>query len=188
MRPVSAANKRTGWAIASYLVAHAARLDVDHVIFDKRIWTAGSRSEQGWRDYDPGSGPGDRAVLEHRDHVHVGVLQRQVDVAADSAPWEQPRLLKHHARADTRRRRRTRDLHLAFAGRLESGDQPQQRALAATGCADEHQERARFNVEVDGPERSDLVAAAAVPMRDIADAGSPPAPVVAGRRLVDVTG
>jgi hypothetical protein len=74
VRPVSGAQRRKGWAIASYLVAHAVRLHVDHVIFDKRIWSAGSRSESGWRDYDPGSAPGDRAVLEHRDHVHVDVL------------------------------------------------------------------------------------------------------------------
>ena len=73
VRPVNAANKRTGWAIASYLVAHASRLDVEHVIFDKRIWTAGSRSDRGWRVYDPGNAPGDRKVLEHRDHVHVDV-------------------------------------------------------------------------------------------------------------------
>ena len=31
------------------------------------------RSDQGWRDYDPGNAPGDRKVLEHRDHVHVDV-------------------------------------------------------------------------------------------------------------------
>jgi hypothetical protein len=74
VRPVSAAHRRTGWAIASYLVAHASRLEIDHVIFDKRIWTAGARSEQGWRRYDPGNAPGDRAVLEHRDHVHVDVV------------------------------------------------------------------------------------------------------------------
>jgi hypothetical protein len=74
VRPVNAANRRTGWAIASYLVAHAARLKIDHVIFDKRIWTAGSSSERGWRSYDPGNAPGDRAVLEHRDHVHVDVV------------------------------------------------------------------------------------------------------------------
>jgi hypothetical protein len=73
VRPVSAPNKRKGWAIASYLVAHASRLQVDHIIFDKRIWSAG-RSEQGWRDYDPGDRAGDRAVLEHRDHVHVDVV------------------------------------------------------------------------------------------------------------------
>ena len=75
VRPISAANKRTGWAIASYLVAHASRLQIDHVIFDKRIWTAGARSEKGWRPYDPGNAPGDRAVLEHRDHVHVDVVE-----------------------------------------------------------------------------------------------------------------
>jgi hypothetical protein len=74
VRPVSPANRARGWAMASYLVAHAGRLGVDHVIFDKRIWTAGARSESGWRDYDAPDGPGDRAVLEHRDHVHVDVL------------------------------------------------------------------------------------------------------------------
>ncbi len=73
VRPINATNQREGWAIASYLVAHASRLDVDHVIFDKRIWSSGPRSQQGWRDYDPGDAPGRRAVLEHRDHVHVDV-------------------------------------------------------------------------------------------------------------------
>jgi hypothetical protein len=73
-RPINETNKRLGWAMASYLVANADRLDIGHVIFDKRIWTAGERSEDGWRDYDPGDDPGDRAVLEHRDHVHVDVL------------------------------------------------------------------------------------------------------------------
>jgi hypothetical protein len=75
VRPVNAGNKRRGWAIASYLVAHAARLDIDHIIFDKRIWSAGERSDRGWRVYDPGNAPGDRAVLEHRDHVHVDVAR-----------------------------------------------------------------------------------------------------------------
>ncbi len=73
VRPVSDAHQRTGWAIASYLVARASRLHVDHVIFDGRIWSAG-RSEQGWRTYHPPSTAGSRAVLEHRDHVHVDVV------------------------------------------------------------------------------------------------------------------
>lgn len=73
VRPVSAANKRRGWAIAQYLVAQADRLAIRTVIFDDRIWTSGVRSEQGWRDYDPPSSAGDPAVLEHRDHVHVDV-------------------------------------------------------------------------------------------------------------------
>jgi hypothetical protein len=76
VRPVSDENNRKGWAIASYLVAHAGRLSIDHVIFDDRIWTAGRTSEQGWRDYDPprqGATATERAILEHRDHVHVDV-------------------------------------------------------------------------------------------------------------------
>jgi hypothetical protein len=74
VRPVNEGNKRKGWAIASYLVAQADRLGIAHVIFDDRIWTVGDRSEDGWRDYDPGDTPGSRAVLEHRDHVHVDVI------------------------------------------------------------------------------------------------------------------
>ncbi|MFZ5849092.1 MAG: hypothetical protein ACOYX5_17120 [Actinomycetota bacterium] len=73
VRPVNEANNRRGWAIAQYLVAHADRLGVQHVIFDARIWSSGARSGQGWRDYDPGDRPGDRAVGAPRDHVHVDV-------------------------------------------------------------------------------------------------------------------
>jgi hypothetical protein len=78
VRPVSDENKRKGWAIASYLVAHAGRLSIDHVIFDDRIWSAGRTSEQGWRDYEPpreGATATERAILEHRDHVHVDVIR-----------------------------------------------------------------------------------------------------------------
>ena len=74
VRPVSAENKVRGWAIAQYLVAMADRLAVQHVIFDDRIWTSGSSSGAGWRDYDPPERSGDRAILEHRDHVHVDVF------------------------------------------------------------------------------------------------------------------
>jgi hypothetical protein len=73
-RPVDADSRRHGWAVAQYLVANAGRLDVEHVIFDGRIWTAGSTSEDGWRRYVvPKEAVGDRGVLEHRDHVHVDV-------------------------------------------------------------------------------------------------------------------
>ena len=74
VRPVNAENKVRGWAIAQYLVAMADRLGVQHVIFDDRIWTSGSSSDEGWRDYDPPERSGDRAILEHRDHVHVDVF------------------------------------------------------------------------------------------------------------------
>ncbi len=73
VRPVSAANRTRGWAIAQYLVSQADRLSIRTVIFDDRIWTAGSRSGDGWRDYDPPERSGDQAILEHRDHVHVDV-------------------------------------------------------------------------------------------------------------------
>lgn len=74
VRPVNAANKQRGWAIAAYLVAQADRLHIQHVIFDDRIWTSGSRSADGWRDYQvPSGSTGSRVILEHRDHVHVDV-------------------------------------------------------------------------------------------------------------------
>ena len=73
VRPVSPANRTRGWAIAQYLVSQADRLAIRTVIFDDRIWTSGTRSGQGWRDYRAPDRPGDRAVLEHRDHVHVDV-------------------------------------------------------------------------------------------------------------------
>ena len=73
VRPVNPTNRVRGWAIAHYLVSQARRLDIRTVIFDDRIWTSGSRSSDGWRDYDPPQRSGDRAILEHRDHVHVDV-------------------------------------------------------------------------------------------------------------------
>ncbi|MCW2833493.1 MAG: hypothetical protein JWN68_1446 [Nocardioides sp.] len=74
VRPINAENRKRGWAMASYLVAQADRLSINTVIFDDRIWHAGSRSDDGWTDYDvPSSSKGDRAILEHRDHVHVDV-------------------------------------------------------------------------------------------------------------------
>ena len=78
-RPINDENKRRGWAVAQYLVANADRLSIDHVIFDGRIWTSGARSEEGWRTYTPDvdsdASAETRAILEHRDHVHVDVAQ-----------------------------------------------------------------------------------------------------------------
>ncbi|TWG91180.1 hypothetical protein L615_008200000030 [Nocardioides sp. J9] len=72
VRPISPANKTRGWAMAHWAVANAARLQIRTVIFDDRIWTAG---REGWRDYDPPRSSGDRAILEHRDHVHIDVFR-----------------------------------------------------------------------------------------------------------------
>lgn len=74
-RPVNAANKSRGWALAQYFVANAERLQLTTVIFDDQIWTA-RRAVQGWREYNvdtAGKNARIAAVLEHRDHVHVDV-------------------------------------------------------------------------------------------------------------------
>lgn len=73
-RPVNARTNVQGWAVAHYLAAHAARLQVQTIIYDDRIWTA-RRSDQGWRDYDAPDGPGDPDILAHRDHIHVDVFE-----------------------------------------------------------------------------------------------------------------
>lgn len=73
-RPVGRDNQRLGWQQALWAVAHADRLDLATVIFDRRIWTA-RRSAQGWRDYVHPSGDTDNPVLMHEDHVHVDVTE-----------------------------------------------------------------------------------------------------------------
>jgi hypothetical protein len=74
VRPISAANTTKGWAMAQYLVARADLLKIKTVIFSDKIWTAGARSDAGWRDYTPPDRPGDPKILRHLDHVHVDVL------------------------------------------------------------------------------------------------------------------
>ncbi|MFC7328512.1 hypothetical protein [Marinactinospora rubrisoli] len=77
-RPVDEENRRAGWLLAHWLVAHADELDLAVVIFDDRIWSA-SFSQVGWRPYVSGDTGND--ILQHRDHVHVDV-QRGEDGAA----------------------------------------------------------------------------------------------------------
>jgi hypothetical protein len=74
-RPINAADKNRGWALAQYLVANADRLEINTVIFDGQIWTA-RRGFQGWRTYSvshAGKSAATIAILEHHDHVHVDV-------------------------------------------------------------------------------------------------------------------
>jgi hypothetical protein len=40
--------QRRGWAVAQYLVAHAADLKIQSVAFDGKHWRVGTASEQGW--------------------------------------------------------------------------------------------------------------------------------------------
>lgn len=71
-RPVSEENRRQGWILAQWLVAHAEELDIQYVIFDDRFWSA-HLSRGGWHDYEapvPGND-----ILRHLDHVHVDVLR-----------------------------------------------------------------------------------------------------------------
>ncbi|TLM73214.1 hypothetical protein FDW81_09250 [Pseudarthrobacter sp. NamB4] len=70
-RPVTEENRRQGWILAHWLVAHAEDLDIQYVIFDDRFWSAHSSRGQ-WRDYDAPE-PGNE-ILRHLDHVHVDVL------------------------------------------------------------------------------------------------------------------
>lgn len=71
-RPVTEENRRQGWILAHWLVAHADDFDVQYVIFDDRFWSV--HSPRGhWRNYDA---PEPRnEILRHLDHVHVDVLR-----------------------------------------------------------------------------------------------------------------
>ncbi|SKF61661.1 peptidase M23B [Mycobacteroides abscessus subsp. abscessus] len=67
-----------GWEIAHHIQTNAASFGVDHLIFDRKIWST-ARAAQGWRSCASGScynGPNPTAA--HQDHVHV-------TVAGDSA-------------------------------------------------------------------------------------------------------
>lgn len=71
-RPVTEENRRDGWLLAQWLVAHAEDLDVQYVIFDDRIWSVHSVRGQ-WQDYDAPEPANE--ILRHLDHVHVDVLR-----------------------------------------------------------------------------------------------------------------
>ncbi|MFC0629164.1 hypothetical protein [Kribbella deserti] len=75
VRPINTANTRKGWAYANYLVAHAEQLGITTVIFSDRIWTSGTRSSAGWRDYKAPQRAGNTDTLRHLDHVHVDVAE-----------------------------------------------------------------------------------------------------------------
>jgi hypothetical protein len=71
-RPITTDGTRAGWQTAMWAVAHAERLHLATVIFDRQVWTD-SRSLQGWRDYHYPGGATDNPVLLHEDHVHLDV-------------------------------------------------------------------------------------------------------------------
>ncbi|WP_051415603.1 hypothetical protein [Nocardiopsis sp. CNT312] len=69
-RPVDEGNRRSGWVLAHWLIAHAPDYEIDVIIFDDRIWST-YRPSMGWRDYD--APDPDNEILRHLDHVHVDV-------------------------------------------------------------------------------------------------------------------
>lgn len=71
-RPVTVENQRLGWQQAMWAVAHAERLQVATVIFDREIWS-NRGSLEGWREYSYPGGT-DNPVLLHEDHVHLDVV------------------------------------------------------------------------------------------------------------------
>lgn len=73
-RPVTERNRQRGWTAAQWAVAHAEELELDAVIFDRRLWSA-SRAREGWRPYRHPSGNTTNPVLLHLDHVHLDVLE-----------------------------------------------------------------------------------------------------------------
>ncbi|MCU1532915.1 MAG: hypothetical protein JWO49_2486 [Arthrobacter sp.] len=70
-RPVTEENRREGWMLAHWLVAHAEDLDIQYVIFDDLFWSVHSSRGQ-WQDYDAPEPSNE--ILRHLDHVHVDVL------------------------------------------------------------------------------------------------------------------
>jgi len=73
---VTEENRRQGWILAHWLIAHAEDLDIQYVIFDDRFWSVHSSSGQ-WHSYDAPE-PGNE-ILRHLDHVHVDVLRGGTD-------------------------------------------------------------------------------------------------------------
>ncbi|WP_105032022.1 hypothetical protein [Arthrobacter ruber] len=75
-RPVTEENRREGWMLAHWLVAHAEDLDIQYVIFDDRFWSAHLPRGQ-WHRYDAPAPANE--ILRHLDHVHVDVLGGDAD-------------------------------------------------------------------------------------------------------------
>jgi hypothetical protein len=57
---------KLGWQITAYLISHYKEFNIDHIIFEQKIWTP---SNQRWRKMaDRGS-----TTANHYDHVHVAI-------------------------------------------------------------------------------------------------------------------
>jgi hypothetical protein len=67
----------SGWRVARWLRTHADALQVSYIIWQGRIWTAGSRDDGGWGRAYTGGGVYDarEATGGHYDHIHVSFRQ-----------------------------------------------------------------------------------------------------------------
>ena len=89
---------------------------------------------------------GARAARRHRQPED---FRRQQHVVDHAPPFQQQRLLEHHADVARRieRLRRRSDPHLAGVVRMQAGEDLQQRGLAAARRADQRDQLAGFDVE-----------------------------------------
>lgn len=71
-RPVTEENRRQGWILSQWLVAHAGNYNIQYVIFDDKFWSA-HLSRGQWHNYD--APDPENEILRHLDHVHVDVLR-----------------------------------------------------------------------------------------------------------------
>ncbi len=55
-----------GWQIAKYLIANAKTFNIDHIIFEQKIWTPGNPRWRGMADRGG-------TTANHYDHVHVAI-------------------------------------------------------------------------------------------------------------------
>lgn len=60
------AESALGWTIAKYAAAHASALNINHIIFEQRIWTPGNPT---WRKMENRGS----ATANHMDHVHISM-------------------------------------------------------------------------------------------------------------------
>ena len=78
VRPIGTENRKRGWAMAHYLVAQAERLGIDARHLRRPDLVAPAVAPRTAGATTPRQHEGQAgltvAVLEHRDHVHVDVL------------------------------------------------------------------------------------------------------------------
>ena len=97
-------------------------------------------------------------------HRQAEDFRRQQHVVDDAAPFQQQRLLEHHADVARRieRLRGRADPHVAGLVGMQAGEDFQQRGLAAAGRADQRDQLAGLDVERRLRHREELGAAGAV--------------------------